>query len=99
MRSLMRSYDAVGRYGGEEFLIVLPGCDEEKAATTAERIRSHIDSNHMDTTAGMIPVTVSLGVAAYFGEGKCDVYTLVQRADSALYRAKEKGRNRVEIAM
>jgi diguanylate cyclase (GGDEF)-like protein len=98
MYSLMRPYDAVGRYGGEEFLFVLPGCNQDGAAVMAERIRLHIGSDQMNTPEGMIPVTVSLGVAVDCGEGKQDAGTLVQKADLALYRAKEKGRNRVETA-
>jgi two-component system cell cycle response regulator len=98
MLSLMRPYDAIGRYGGEEFLVVLPGCDQDSAAALAERIRLSIDSDHMETPEGNIPVTISLGVAASGKERRRNTNSLVQAADSALYRAKEKGRNRVEVA-
>jgi diguanylate cyclase (GGDEF)-like protein len=97
MNSMVRSYDSIGRYGGEEFLIILPECCLECAVTFAERLRSSISSEQMDTSEGMIPVTISLGVATS-REGQRDEQTLVRAADAALYRAKENGRNRVEIA-
>jgi two-component system cell cycle response regulator len=64
MRSLERPYDSIGRYGGEEFLIVLPECCIECAAAFAERLRSNISRDSMDTSEGMISITISLGVAA-----------------------------------
>ncbi len=96
--TVIRAYDAVGRYGGEEFLMILPGCDREFAAFIAERIRLCIGSSSMDTPEGMIPVTVSLGVAVSGKESRCDVQSLVRAADQALYQAKKNGRNRVDIA-
>jgi two-component system, cell cycle response regulator len=91
----MRSYDALGRYGGEEFLAVLPGCEEEDAVALAERLRLSICCGPMDTADGLIPVTISLGVAVS-RVGDCDAGALMRAADQALYRAKEQGRNRVE---
>jgi two-component system cell cycle response regulator len=96
MNSLMRSYDYIGRYGGEEFVIVLPGCDRESAAAFAERLRLCIGSESMDIPEGMIPVSISLGVATSSREKRYDIDSLIQAADQALYRAKENGRNRVE---
>jgi diguanylate cyclase (GGDEF)-like protein len=98
MLSLFRSYDAVGRYGGEEFVIVLPGCDGKRAAGVAERLRKTIGDERMDTPAGPIPVTMSLGVAVSSKEKRRAVKSQVQAADVALYRAKTNGRNRVEFA-
>ena len=98
MLSMVRDYDYVGRYGGEEFLIVLPGSDMEGATVLAERLCLSISSQSMDIPEGMIPVTISLGVANNCKEKKSDTDSLVHAADLALYRAKEKGRNRVEIA-
>jgi diguanylate cyclase (GGDEF)-like protein len=89
MKSCVRPSDAVGRYGGEEFLVVLPGADAEAAAGTAERIRAAMAAS----TAGGIAMTMSLGVAA----GRSDGDALVKAADGALYRAKAAGRNRVEV--
>ena len=93
-----RPYDAVGRYGGEEFLFVIPGCDTEEGAALAERVREEIAAEPVDTSGGMISMTISLGVASTQGIGKANEQTLIQAADEALYRAKDGGRNRVEVA-
>jgi len=97
MQSLMRRYDSIGRYGGEEFLVVLPDCCPDCASAFAERLRASIGGKEMDTPEGMISLTVSLGVAVS-GKGRnLEAGTLLRAADKALYRAKAKGRNRVEI--
>jgi two-component system cell cycle response regulator len=98
MHSMERSYDSIGRYGGEEFLIVLPECCMECAVAFAERLRSCVSRDSIDTSEGMIAVTISLGVAAGGKGQKLNEYRLVKAADTALYKAKENGRNRVEIA-
>lgn len=98
MLAMMRLYDSIGRYGGEEFLIVLPECCLECATAFAERLRSCIDLESMDTPEGMIPVTISLGVAENSRDVRRDRHSLVKAADTALYKAKENGRNRVEMA-
>jgi two-component system cell cycle response regulator len=98
MHSMERSYDFIGRYGGEEFLIVLPECCMECAVAFAERLRSCVSRESIDTSEGMIPVTISLGVAASSRDGRRDEHSLVKAADTALYKAKENGRNRVEVA-
>jgi len=98
MRSLMRSYDFIGRYGGEEFLIILPECCLECAADFAERLRLCVSSDKIDTPEGMIPITISFGVAASSKDRKGNADFFVKAADKALYRAKENGRNRVEVA-
>jgi len=98
MLSLMRGYDFIGRYGGEEFLVILPECCKECSVAFAERLRSCVSSGSMDTPEGMIPVTISIGVAASGGENGWAADSLVKAADVALYRAKENGRNRVEVA-
>ena len=90
----LRRYDAVGRYGGEEFLVVLPDCDLEQAGEIGERIRLAVASAPVDTSAGDVTVTVSIGAAAFVKEsGSID--ELIQRSDQALYEAKREGRNRV----
>lgn len=98
MQSEVRDYDYVGRYGGEEFLLVLPGCDGYMAVDLAERLRLRICDESMDIPEGMVPITISLGVATSGRGNGCDVDKLVQAADQALYRAKKNGRNRVESA-
>jgi diguanylate cyclase (GGDEF)-like protein len=98
MLLLVRPYDAVGRYGGEEFLVVLPRCDSESAVVLGERLRLNIGGDPIDTPEGMITVTISLG-AAVSGKERSDAGTLIRAADQALYRAKNNGRNRVEIDM
>ncbi len=98
MLAIVRDYDSIGRYGGEEFLVVLPGCDDAGALDLAERLRLSISGGGMDTADGMIPVGISLGVATSDKWGAVNAEGLVRAADLALYRAKANGRNRVEIA-
>lgn len=86
----------LGRFGGEEFLVVLRGADLDGARRAAERIRATIAESPFDTSAGPIPVTVSIGVATWEPpESESD---LIRRADDALYKAKEQGRNRVSVS-
>jgi diguanylate cyclase (GGDEF)-like protein len=98
LREVVRPYDAVGRFGGEEFLLVLPGCDSRTAATLAERLRCHVAVAPVETEGVSIPVTLSLGVAAWAEGGPADSVALLRAADEALYRAKGAGRNRVALA-
>ncbi len=98
MQAVMRSYDRIGRYGGEEFLIISPGCDADDARTVAERIRSRVNASAVQTSAGGVTATASLGVATSRKGAMVDASTLLGAADAALYRAKNAGRNRVEIA-
>lgn len=93
----IRQTDYVGRYGGEEFLIILPSTDASGAAVMGERIRTSIEGTPMtDPASGAFPLTVSVGVAEYTAPDNEDL--LISRADTALYRAKSVGRNRVEVA-
>ncbi|MGH9758048.1 MAG: GGDEF domain-containing response regulator [Candidatus Acidiferrales bacterium] len=98
MRACVRSYDFVGRYGGEEFLLVVPSSDVAGTLALAERIRQSIQSPPITTDAGEIKVTISLGVAASTHACSFGAQELLLHADRALYRAKENGRNRVELA-
>jgi diguanylate cyclase (GGDEF)-like protein len=86
--------DDIGRYGGEEFVVALPGVDERRAMQIAERIRGRLQQLASATAAGSLP-TVSIGVASTRGEEAMD--TLVKRADQAMYVAKKTGRNRVVL--
>ncbi|MGZ5177270.1 MAG: diguanylate cyclase, partial [Burkholderiales bacterium] len=94
----LRPYDALGRYGGEEFLIILPRCDLERTAEIAERIRVSVAKAPIDTFAGKIAITVSIG-AATMDHDAGSVHELIQSADRALYDAKGLGRNRVAKRM
>lgn len=96
--SVLREYDCVGRYGGEEFLVVLSSCGLEAAAQVAERIRSAIAKTPFSIPGGVLPITASLGVASTEQLAGTVVEGLVRAADAALYRAKRGGRNRVEVA-
>jgi two-component system cell cycle response regulator len=91
----LRAYDSVGRYGGEEFLVVAPSCSAAGGAEVAERLREAISGAPMDASGHAIVVTMSFGVAA-----TCDIKQanqLLRMADDALYAAKKAGRNRVEV--
>jgi diguanylate cyclase (GGDEF)-like protein len=95
---LVRSYDFVGRYGGEEFLIVLNNCDSAEATARAEQIRNTIASQPVQTKSGPLSITMSLGVLA---SEDWDLYLaeeVLGETDVALYRAKAEGRNCVRLA-
>jgi two-component system, cell cycle response regulator len=93
---LIRSGDAFGRYGGEEFVIILYGSSLQRACDVAERIRSTIEKHEFSFGGKKIPVTVSLGVAA-LDRSEPNADALFAKADQAAYRSKEAGRNRVSI--
>jgi diguanylate cyclase (GGDEF)-like protein len=99
LASCVRSYDSVGRYGGEEFLIVVPSCRTEDIVASGERLRRRIAELPITTTAGPIAVTLSIGVvSAAIDNASLNYLTLLRMADDALYRAKSNGRNCVESA-
>ena len=93
MRSL-RSYDCVGRYGGEEFLLILPNCKLESALMRAEQLRQAVESARIQDRGTTLRVTASFGVVAPFPT-PCETYAVIRAADMALYQAKNNGRNRV----
>jgi len=95
-RDSIRQSDSAGRYGGEEFGLILPETDAENARILCERIRETIAQSTVNTTAGDIQYTISMGVAQLGGEPE-NYMQWMQQADKALYRAKEGGRNKVVI--
>jgi diguanylate cyclase (GGDEF)-like protein len=97
MLSVLRPYDNAGRYGGEEFLIVLPGSDEKAAGKVAERIRSNICNKPMSHSGKIIPLTVSMGVLAINPSDGGTIETLIDAVDQALYKAKAQGKNCVVV--
>jgi two-component system, cell cycle response regulator len=99
MSKCTRTYDCVGRYGGEEFLIVFPSSSEDGTVRQAERIRKSIESTPVRLTDGQITVTASFGAAGSDNSRLQEPAELLRSADLALYRAKEQGRNRVERAV
>jgi diguanylate cyclase (GGDEF)-like protein len=96
IRSRVRSHDHVGRYGGEEFVVVLPGTAQGGAIRLAESVRDAIATVVLETETGPVTLTTSAGVAEWDGAETLD--EVLARADAALYRAKEAGRNCVVAA-
>ena len=96
MRAALREYDLMGRYGGEEFLILLPGCDLATAHMVAERARVAVGAQAVMVDGHAIPMTVSIGVTCEVS--RHEPALAIQLADQALYRAKANGRNRVETS-
>ncbi|MEA3328778.1 MAG: sensor domain-containing diguanylate cyclase [Candidatus Omnitrophota bacterium] len=97
LKNSLRRVDLVGRYGGEEFAVILPQTDKKGAVQVAERIRWAADNHIFRTYYGeQARLSISIGVACFPGDAK-KAKTLIEKADQALYRAKNKGRNRVEI--
>jgi diguanylate cyclase (GGDEF)-like protein len=95
--SSVRTYEWVGRYGGEEFLVVASRCIPAEAGGVAERLRARVGSNPVKWGDQLISVSISFGVATTDQLGALNGDTLLKAADSALYLAKNNGRNRVEL--
>jgi diguanylate cyclase (GGDEF)-like protein len=96
IRREVRGADASARLGGEEFVIILPEADLDKAGKLAERLRVQLGEVRVAVAADFLRFTASLGVAECCPGDDCSVDLIIKRADEALYRAKESGRNRVE---
>jgi len=90
----LRDYDIIGRFGGEEFAVLLPGTDTVEACRVAERLRARVRRLAVPTEDTTVSVTISIGVALYRTHGR-DLIELLASADLALYRAKQSGRDRV----
>jgi diguanylate cyclase (GGDEF)-like protein len=100
LRECCRVYDVPGRYGGEEFCIVLPETTTGNTTAVAERIRHRLESTELQCGDTSIAVTASIGIAGMDAPGEGDALSpagLIERADRALYTAKNRGRNRVEM--
>jgi diguanylate cyclase (GGDEF)-like protein len=97
LRSQLRPYDDVGRYGGEEFAITLPACRAEDAVRVACRVRRAICETPIASSSGPISATVSAGVASAAPRRHAKAEHIIAEADTALYTAKGNGRNRVEL--
>jgi diguanylate cyclase (GGDEF)-like protein len=101
LQSQLRGYDLAGRFGGEEFVVLLPQAREQDALNVAERLRSHIAGLSIpvddgDESAGCVRLTISVGVASLNGETR-ELTDLLAAADAALYHAKETGRNKTHV--
>ena len=98
IRSASRLYDSIGRYGGEEFLIIAPGCGTSEAVKQGERLRASVAAKGIDLADGVIQLTLSVGVVTTGKYEGLDSNAVIFAADAALARAKEQGRNRLEVA-
>jgi two-component system, cell cycle response regulator len=98
MQADIRAYDSVGRFGGEEFLILIPGCSHSETIENSERLREAILRQPVETDSGPLKITLSIGAAATGDWPEQTAGQILHLADLALYRAKEEGRNRVAIA-
>ena len=94
MKENVREIDAIGRYGGEEFSVILTETDRSKALAAAQRIRQAIEARRIRAYDEEVNVTVSIGVSV-FPQDAQDTDSLIEKADQALYKAKQEGRNRV----
>lgn len=100
LRDSCRVYDVPGRFGGEEFCLMLPETKLDNSMPVAERIRRRVEATPFTVGSGLVKVTASVGVAGLDcipDEGLFGASSLIERADRALYAAKERGRNRVEL--
>jgi len=97
VQACMRPYDAIGRYGGEEFLVILPGCDHHCTATQAERMRAALAADPMLINDERHSATASFGATSWKPGVETSMEALIRVADDALYRAKNQGRNCVVV--
>lgn len=96
-RESIRQIDHIGRFGGEEFICIMPETTETEAMACAERLRANVAAMRIDTPRGVVQFTISIGVALYAAE-RMDWEVLIKHADTAMYRAKQEGRNCIRMA-
>lgn len=96
MRECLREYDSIGRYGGEEFLVVLGDADYETAVKATGRLKQAVSGSGVTFGGKVLAVTISAGVAVTEDCAELDLDKFIAAADKELYRAKSNGRNRVE---
>jgi diguanylate cyclase (GGDEF)-like protein len=93
---IIRHIDTLGRYGGDEFVILLPETDLQLASEVANRIRTTINGSPIITEAGPVTISISIGITETTRE-TADLGLLLNKADQALYRSKRTGRNKVTV--
>ena len=96
LKSDLRPYDVAGRYGGEEFLLILPGCDLRTGVRRANEIRNLVARDPISTPSGTVSPTVSMSITVISSSVSPTVTEVLHQADLALYAAKKNGRDRVE---
>ena len=97
MQNCIRQYDSIGRYGGEEFLVIIPGCDNQCIVSKAEVLRESLSSEPLLLTETTVTLTASFGATVALPGADNTTESLIRRSDEALYRAKRLGRNRTEF--
>jgi two-component system, cell cycle response regulator len=95
VRNCLRKEDLLARYGGEEFVVLLPGAAQSAAFALAQRIREEVSARPFSANGQLVRVTVSIGLACEGGDTLPSLEAMLGRADEALYRAKNDGRNQV----
>ena len=95
MRSTLRESDILGRYGGEEFVVLLPDTDHKEGKQIGKRLLETVRDRPIDTHQGQIPLTISIGMTVY-DEWEASLKTMLEKSDAALYRAKEAGRDQIQ---
>ncbi|MGB6867600.1 MAG: GGDEF domain-containing protein, partial [Candidatus Aminicenantaceae bacterium] len=93
LKKQIRSYDKIGRYGGDELLLILPGLSRQDAKNIAERLRKSVCAEKIQTEVGALDTTVSLGVSIFDNTSRPSTKKIIEESDLALYMAKGRGRN------
>jgi diguanylate cyclase (GGDEF)-like protein len=97
LKKCIRAYDLLGRYGGEEFVILLPETDNQLAVMIAERLRTFTEKTVLPVKSHKISITASFGVSSNNRDSELPLEAILHRADQALYKSKQDGRNKVSF--